>query len=221
MNRYSWVSIHDHNPSDGFTAVTSDCTCPHCRYYHGGDPHDPHDECEVEYLVEDKDGEVFGVWIPRPDDESATLRQAEADDLVDDAVEGCHLLFDGTDAEARSAKASATYDVCREFPTTLEGIFLAAFERTCKLWPQCLDWDDADWMLALMGEVGELADLLKKKRRGDAVPYSEIHDEFADILIYLLQLARYLRIDPSRAVAAKFNLVSIRLGSTVRLNPPT
>lgn len=219
MDRYSWVSIHDHNPADGFAAVTTDCACPHCRYHHGGDPHDPHVECEVEYLVEDPNGDIYGVWIKRPDDENAIIEQTGADDLVDDAASGCHLLFYGPDAEARAAKA-ASGECYREFPTTLEGIFLAAFERTRESWPQCLDWDDADWMLALMGEVGELADLLKKKRRGDAVPYSEIHDEFADILIYLLQLARYLRIDPSRAVAAKFNLVSIRLGSTVRLNPP-
>ena len=39
--------------------------------------------------------------------------------------------------------------------------------RSHALFPQCDDWDADDWRLALLGEVGELANLFKKVRRGD------------------------------------------------------
>ncbi len=78
-------------------------------------------------------------------------------------------------------------------------------------------WSVADWMIALTGEVGEAANLIKKKRRGEPVATADIADELADAVTYLDLLAARLGIDLGQAVALKFNAVSERVGSPVRL----
>lgn len=77
---------------------------------------------------------------------------------------------------------------------------------------QCQTWNEADWFMALAGEVGELANLLKKRKRGiGQVPTDkDIASEMADILIYLDLLAEYQGINLSEAVREKFNEVSAR-----------
>lgn len=77
------------------------------------------------------------------------------------------------------------------------------------------DWTENDWALALAGEVGELCNLLKKKRRGDDVNEEDIDREAADIYAYLdLFLTRRRRIT-GNVIAAKFNEVS-RLKNFIR-----
>lgn len=73
-------------------------------------------------------------------------------------------------------------------------------------------WSPADWMTAVVGELGELANLLKKQRRGEDVDPQDICDEWADTFTYLDLLARRLAIDPEDAVMSKFNRVSDRIG---------
>ena len=78
-----------------------------------------------------------------------------------------------------------------------------------------MDWSPNDWMTALCGEVGELANLLKKVRRGDFSPaeaHKQISDELADVQIYLDLLAERMDIDLADATASKFNEVSTRQG---------
>jgi len=79
-------------------------------------------------------------------------------------------------------------------------------------------WTHAHWMQALMGEVGELANFLKKVDRGD-FPIesisSDIANEIADIQTYLDLLANHLNVDLGEATASKFNLVSKRIGADV------
>lgn len=85
---------------------------------------------------------------------------------------------------------------------------------------QCHDWTAADWMTALTGEVGELANMLKKRRTGQVViPDVEIEKEIADIQIYLDLLALFLKVDLAQATISKFNEVSQRswVNSPVRL----
>lgn len=65
--------------------------------------------------------------------------------------------------------------------------------------------------LAICGEAGELANLIKKSWRGDAVDFAEIRDEIADIRIYLEHLSRQLNIDLDRACEEKLTEVSERL----------
>ena len=81
-------------------------------------------------------------------------------------------------------------------------------------------WTLNDWMTALVGEVGEAANIMKKVRRGDisldeARPY--LSEELGDIQTYLDILAYKLDIDLGEATRDKFNKVSQRVGSDVKL----
>ena len=82
----------------------------------------------------------------------------------------------------------------------------------------------AHWVQALVGEVGELANKLKKIDRGDydgCVPVVTqqnqlyIANELADIQCYLDILALKLNVDLGEATMRKFNAVSQRIGSRV------
>lgn len=81
-------------------------------------------------------------------------------------------------------------------------------------------WTPAHWMQATMGELGELANLLKKVDRGD-FPFEpvkgEVAKELADVQTYLDILALKLGVDLGQATTDKFNEVSERIGSPVRL----
>lgn len=82
------------------------------------------------------------------------------------------------------------------------------------------DWSPAEWLEAVIGELGEYANEAKKFRRGDLT-----HEEFlakaakelADVQIYLDILAYQLRIDLGEATRAKFNEVSDRIGCSIKL----
>lgn len=67
--------------------------------------------------------------------------------------------------------------------------------------------------LAICGEAGELANLIKKRWQGDAVDRNHIRDEIADIRIYLEHLARHLDIDVDEACEAKLEVVAARLAA--------
>ena len=78
-------------------------------------------------------------------------------------------------------------------------------------------WSPNDWMTAVAGEVGEAANLLKKRHRGEEVSTVAIGHELADTVIYLDLLAARLGIDLAAAVRQKFNVVSERKGSAYSL----
>lgn len=85
---------------------------------------------------------------------------------------------------------------------------------------ECEKWSLSDWMLAATGELGELANLIKKVNRGDFTLQSksvDIADEIADVVIYLDILAHKAGINLGEAVTRKFNAVSERVNSSVRL----
>lgn len=80
------------------------------------------------------------------------------------------------------------------------------------------DWSPAEWLQATVGELGELANVLKKVRRGDytleeALP--EIRKEFADVAIYLDIFSAQFGFDLGDAIRDKFNEVSDRVGAPV------
>jgi NTP pyrophosphatase (non-canonical NTP hydrolase) len=84
--------------------------------------------------------------------------------------------------------------------------------------PQPLNaWSPSDWVCALTGELGEAANLIKKRRRGDKINTQDIAHELADAMTYLDLLAARLGIDLGKAVREKFNIVSERRGSRIRL----
>ena len=69
--------------------------------------------------------------------------------------------------------------------------------------------------LAIAGEAGELANLVKKKWQGDAVDQQSLREEIADIRIYLEHLARHLHIDTDAACEEKLKVVASRLAQRV------
>lgn len=100
----------------------------------------------------------------------------------------------------------------------LERLRRANVQRCKESFPTCADWTANDWMTALTGEVGEAANYLKKQRRGDGIDYSqEIANELADVVCYVDLLAAHLGIDLEEAVRSKFNEVSDRVGSPIKL----
>lgn len=81
-------------------------------------------------------------------------------------------------------------------------------------------WTPAQWVCAVTGELGETANIVKKIFRGDFTleeKRGDLADELADIQTYLDLLAESLGIDLGAATIAKWNAVSERVGSDLRL----
>jgi hypothetical protein len=98
------------------------------------------------------------------------------------------------------------------------------------------DWTPAQWLQAVLGELGEYANIRKKFERGDltAEEFAVLAaKELADVQIYLdilarrcldvvgsggaVELVHQTGVDLGQATIAKFNEVSERVGSCVRL----
>jgi len=82
------------------------------------------------------------------------------------------------------------------------------------------DWKLSAWCNAVNGELGEAANLIKKIERGDlsldeARPM--LAKEFADVVTYLDLLAYRAGVDLGAATMDKWNEVSERVKSRVRL----
>lgn len=104
---------------------------------------------------------------------------------------------------------------------TLRSACKARAKRWLKKNGEPLDpWTPSEWLEALIGELGEFANLHKKVRRGDftleeALP--ELRKELADVQTYLTILADQFDIDLGAATIEKFNEVSVRIGNPVRI----
>ena len=96
------------------------------------------------------------------------------------------------------------------------------------------DWSLNDWIVAILGEMGELANLAKKLRRGDfslddevpeAISHKEgvvtyrdwLANEGADVGIYLDIFLFQLRRDLGDVIRRKFNRTSDKIGVEVKL----
>lgn len=76
------------------------------------------------------------------------------------------------------------------------------------------DWSDAEWLQAVVGELGEYANLRKKLQRGDiSGPEAKkmLADELADVVIYIDILAFRLGTNLGAAVMEKWNETSKRV----------
>lgn len=85
---------------------------------------------------------------------------------------------------------------------------------------QCKSWSSDQWLKAFIGEVGELCNFDKKVDRGDYTSDTvrpEIEAEFADIMAYLDIWAWSKGVNLERVTREKFNEVSDRVGSEVKL----
>jgi NTP pyrophosphatase (non-canonical NTP hydrolase) len=76
------------------------------------------------------------------------------------------------------------------------------------------DWSLTNWARVAMGE---LCNKIKKLRRGENISTKEIADEIADTVTYLDLLADKLNISLPEAIISKFNKVSDRVNSNVKL----
>ena len=82
-----------------------------------------------------------------------------------------------------------------------------------------LNWGPKEWALAVLGELGEFANLLKKCERGDfplEEKLPELRAECADIITYASLLMSSLGGLLDRELIAKFNLVSQRYAEKAR-----
>jgi NTP pyrophosphatase (non-canonical NTP hydrolase) len=91
------------------------------------------------------------------------------------------------------------------------------------------DWTPAEWACALAGEAGEVCNAVKKLRRvadgtntakdpqTEAEAKKAIGAELADTVIYADLLAARLGLDLSFEIECKFNEVSARMKSPVRI----
>jgi NTP pyrophosphatase (non-canonical NTP hydrolase) len=68
-------------------------------------------------------------------------------------------------------------------------------KMTAGLFPSYSDADERFLALALCGEAGELANLIKKRWRDGADLSEEVKDEIADVRIYLELLAKCFAIE--------------------------
>ena len=83
-------------------------------------------------------------------------------------------------------------------------------------------WSTSDWFVAVLGELGEAANVAKKLNRvrdnigGNKEGVEELQrklkDELADTYIYLDLLCQALGIDLTAAVIEKFNTKSTEIG---------
>lgn len=107
-------------------------------------------------------------------------------------------------------------------------LFKDARGRTCHQpvlgMPVGFDWALSQWSNALCGEVGELANIVKKIERGDFEldewRVAALEDEVCDVLTYLDLFAHRAGINLAGAVVRKWNTVSAKIGCDLRLNQP-
>jgi NTP pyrophosphatase (non-canonical NTP hydrolase) len=87
--------------------------------------------------------------------------------------------------------------------------------------PDGSDWSPAQWLQAVVGELGEYANVRKKFERGDLTQaeFSKMAaEELADVQIYLDILAFQIGVDLGQATIDKWNAVSDRVGVFIHID---
>ena len=102
-------------------------------------------------------------------------------------------------------------------PLTFDKLRKTNYTRCVKDIRAIDSWTPLEWGGALAGETGELCNLLKKMRRGEAIDPKAIAYELADIITYADLVAAALKINLGKAVVEKFNIVSDRWSSNYKL----
>lgn len=112
---------------------------------------------------------------------------------------------------------------------TLSHIMMINMQR-CEAWHQGDEpWSPERWVTAIVGELGEMANITKKLFRArdgsvgilGGVTIEELEKEqakeWADTMLYMLLFAGYQQIDPMEALREVFNAKSEQLGFEQRL----
>lgn len=100
-------------------------------------------------------------------------------------------------------------------------LFKDAQGRTCHSEKDGSDWPPASWLQAVVGELGEYANLRKKVERGDltmAEARPLLADELADVVIYLDILAAQLEVNLGEAIMKKWNRTSEKVGAPLYID---
>ena len=100
-------------------------------------------------------------------------------------------------------------------------LFKDAKGRTCHAEEDGSDWNPSQWLQAVVGELGEYANLRKKVERGDMTideARPMLADELADVVIYLDILAAQLGVNLGEAVMSKWNRTSEKVGAPLYLD---
>lgn len=111
----------------------------------------------------------------------------------------------------------------------LNDMVARCWQRT-KTWHQDdKPWVDERWICAIAGELGEMANNVKKLFRaqdgsvgilkGESIEslQEEIDKEWADVMIYMLSYAAYRQINAELLIAQVFNAKSEQLGFAERM----
>lgn len=105
--------------------------------------------------------------------------------------------------------------------------FREANRARCLKWhPHGIEsWSNSDWIVAIVGELGELASLIKmRNRERDGLPGNkfsptdeQIAKEAADVFTYLDLFCERNGIDLGLSAVQKFNEISERVGFPDRI----
>lgn len=130
-----------------------------------------------------------------------------------------------------NTKTGLTFNNLRAANIARIPLFRDKYGRLSHSEPDGSDWSPAQWLQALVGELGEYANIRKKFERGDLTfggYYVQADKELADVQTYLDILAmRCLDvpgnphptgINLGHATIGKFNVVSKRVGASVYLS---
>ena len=116
---------------------------------------------------------------------------------------------------------SLSFEVLRAANTERLPLFKNCHGEPAHAQPDGSDWSNAEWLQAVVGELGEYANFAKKFQRGDinAVEFGEhARKELADVVTYCDLLAFRLGINLGDAIREKFNQVSNRVGVSVYIS---
>lgn len=118
-------------------------------------------------------------------------------------------------------------------PLTFKKLSQTNFERCEKHFHPVVDWTETDWACALAGEVGELCNFIKKRKRifdklKKQIPTRkdykklealklECKKEIGDVQSYLDLISTRLGVSLEEAITDKFNEVSLRVNSKHKL----
>lgn len=115
---------------------------------------------------------------------------------------------------------SLTFDQLRAANLARLPLFKNSLGEPAHSKPDGSDWSLGEWSNAVLGELGEAANIIKKIQRGDVSLIGaqlSLAKELADVQTYLDILAYQAGIDLGEATRAKWNEVSIRVGCDLRL----
>lgn len=116
---------------------------------------------------------------------------------------------------------SLTFGALRDANVKRLAEFKNSAGGTAHAMPDGSDWSLGEWMCAVMSELGEAANIIKKVKRGDLSlddARESLAKEYADVVTYLDILAFRTGVDLGKATRDKWNEVAERIGCNMRLD---